>query len=433
MKTLQPYLWFDDQAEAAADFYVKSIPDSRIVSVSRYHESGSEVSGMPAESVMSVSFELGGLSFVALNGGPIYSFSPAVSFFVNCASADEVDRVWNVLSEGGQVMMELGAYPFSTRYGWVTDRFGVGWQVMLSPSAQRVVPCLLFTKDSYGKGQAAIDTYTWLIPDSRVVREELQSDGTVLHATLELNGTSLAVMENDEGHEFGFTPATSFLLACESQEELDRVYCGLSDGGETMPCGWLTDRFGVTWQVVPASMFDLLQDEDPVRSERAMKAMLSMTKIDLAAIERAFQGDETEPERVPVMVSTIVRVPLAKVWDIWTDPAHIVRWNAASDDWHTRHAENDLRPGGRFSYRMEAKDGSSGFDFSGVYDEVEIRRCILYTLDDGRHVSLTFDGDGGATLVRETFDAEAENPRQLQRKGWQAILDHFRDYAERQK
>jgi predicted 3-demethylubiquinone-9 3-methyltransferase (glyoxalase superfamily)/uncharacterized protein YndB with AHSA1/START domain len=430
MKTMQPYLWFDDQAEAAAEFYVRSIPDSRIDSVSRYHESGSEVSGMPAESVMSVSFELGGLSFVALNGGPLYSFSPAVSFFVNCATAEEVDRVWNALSEGGEVMMALGAYAFSARYGWVTDRFGVGWQVMLSPSAQRVVPSLLFTRDAYGKGQAAIDTYTWLIPDSRVVHEELQPDGTVLHATLELNGTSFTVMENNQGHEFGFTPAISFLLACDSQEELDRVYGGLADGGETMPCGWLTDRFGVTWQVVPAAMFDLLQDDDPVKAERAMKAMLSMTRIDLAAIERAFRGEMPKLERTTVMVSTIVRVPLAKAWDVWTDPKHIVHWNAASDDWHAPHAENDLRQGGRFSYRMEAKDGSFGFDFGGVYDEVEARRCILYTLGDGRHVSVTFDGDGGATLVRETFDAEAQNPPEAQRKGWQAILDRYRDYAQ---
>ncbi len=432
MKTLQPFLWFDDQAESAADLYVKTFPGSRIDSVDRYHDSGAEASGQPKESVMSVSFEIGGLSFVALNGGPIYSFSPSVSFFVNCPTVQEVDRIWAALSEGGEVMMDLGAYPFSERYGWVTDRFGVGWQVTLSQSQQLIVPGLLFTKDHYGKGQPAIDTYTWLLPDSHVVREELQADGTVLHASLVLNGTQVAVMENNAGHEFDFTPAISFLLACDSQDELDRVYCGLSDGGEIMPCGWLTDRFGVTWQVVPAAMFDLLQDEDPVKAERTMKAMLQMTRIDLAALERAYRGEEAAEAKPRISVSAIVGVPAAKAWEFWTGPAHIVQWNQASEDWHTTRAENDLRVGGSFASRMEAKDGSAGFDFGGVYDEVSPPRRLAYTLGDGRRVEVTFDGEGGSTLVREMFDAEGTNAPEVQRQGWQSILDHFRTYAERE-
>lgn len=131
-----------------------------------------------------------------------------------------------------------------------------------------------------------------------------------------------------------------------------------------------------------------------------------------------------------ITVKTIVDLPVKKVWEYWTEPEHIVNWNYASDDWHTTKATNDLRVGGRFSSRMEAKDGSFGFDFSGVYNDVKLYSLIGNTLDDGRSMVVSFDEIDGKTLVTEDFEAENENSIELQRSGWQAILDNFKKYAE---
>jgi uncharacterized protein YndB with AHSA1/START domain len=131
-----------------------------------------------------------------------------------------------------------------------------------------------------------------------------------------------------------------------------------------------------------------------------------------------------------ITVETTVKAPVEKVWEFWSAPGHITKWNAASDDWHTPRAVNDLRPGGKFSARMEAKDGSFGFDFGGVYDTVKEHQLIEYTIGDGRKVSVRFEGNGNETHVTETFEAEGTNPIEMQRGGWQAILDNFKRYTE---
>ncbi|MEH7086574.1 SRPBCC family protein [Neobacillus drentensis] len=131
-----------------------------------------------------------------------------------------------------------------------------------------------------------------------------------------------------------------------------------------------------------------------------------------------------------VTVETTVYAPVAKVWEYWTEPKHITQWNNASDDWHTPVAENDLKVGGKFLTRMEAKDGSFGFDFGGIYDEVKVNEVISYTMGDGRKVDVTFKGQEDETQVIETFDAETTNPIEMQQAGWQAILDNFKKYAE---
>jgi uncharacterized protein YndB with AHSA1/START domain len=136
-------------------------------------------------------------------------------------------------------------------------------------------------------------------------------------------------------------------------------------------------------------------------------------------------------EKNTITVEARINAPLNKVWELWTNPQHIVNWNNASADWHTTKAENDLREGGRFESRMEAKDGSFGFDFWGVYDTVKTHQLIAYTLGDGRKVNLTFTPNGNTTNITETFDPENENPIEMQKGGWQAILDNFKKYAEK--
>ncbi|HYC28114.1 MAG TPA: SRPBCC family protein [Chitinophagaceae bacterium] len=134
-----------------------------------------------------------------------------------------------------------------------------------------------------------------------------------------------------------------------------------------------------------------------------------------------------------VTVETTVNAPVQKIWEYWNQPEHITQWGAASDDWHTSHAQNDLRAGGAFNYRMEARDGSMGFDFEGKYDDVAEHKHISYTMGDGRTVNIDFTGEGDTTRIVETFDAETENPVDMQRDGWQAILNNFKKHAEAQQ
>lgn len=131
-----------------------------------------------------------------------------------------------------------------------------------------------------------------------------------------------------------------------------------------------------------------------------------------------------------VTVQAIIKAPVEKVWKYWSEPEHIMKWNAASDDWHTPRSENDLRVGGKFTSRMEAKDGSMGFDFGGTYDVVTLHEAISYTMGDGRRVDTSFTAQGDETNVVQTFDAEETNPVEFQQQGWQAIMDNFKSYTE---
>ena len=135
--------------------------------------------------------------------------------------------------------------------------------------------------------------------------------------------------------------------------------------------------------------------------------------------------------KTKISVEVTVNVPIYQVWDMWTSPEHIIKWNNASDDWHTPFAENDLQKGGKFKSRMEAKDKSFGFDFEGIYDEVKINQLIEYTIADGRKVRIVFTDLGDETKIVETFEAEEENSIDLQREGWQSILNNFKKYAEK--
>lgn len=287
MKHIIPYLWFDHQAETAVELYTSVFPGSRSGSVTHFSASSAEASGMPAGSVLSVAFELGGQPMVAINGGPYYQFSPATSFFVNCTTVAELDRIWEALLPGGSVLMELGKYAFSERYGWIEDRFGVSWQIMLSSEQPLIVPCLLFTHKRYGQAESAINFYTAALPASAIEAIERLEDGKILYSSFTLHGQRFVAMESNADHAFTFTPAISFLVECETQAEVDRLWEAFG-GGVYMPCGWLTDRFGVTWQIVPAELFGLIGHEDAAKAERAMQAMLKMQKIDLAEIRRAF-------------------------------------------------------------------------------------------------------------------------------------------------
>ena len=158
MQKITPFLWFDNQAEEAANYYSSIFKNSKIRNVTRYAEAGAKVSGIPKGTVMTVTLQIDGQEFMALNGGPMFTFSPAISFFVNCKTQQEIDELWNKLSEGGTVLMELDKYPFSEKFGWLQDKFGVSWQLNLASRTQKITPFLVFVGEQYGKAEEAMNS-----------------------------------------------------------------------------------------------------------------------------------------------------------------------------------------------------------------------------------------------------------------------------------
>jgi predicted 3-demethylubiquinone-9 3-methyltransferase (glyoxalase superfamily) len=300
MQNIVPCLWFDHQAEEAAALYASLFDNSSLGTVRRYGKASAEVSGRPEGSVLTVEFELAGQKFVGLNGGPIFKFTPAVSFLIACDTKREVERIWKGLFEGGTALMELGEYPFSQKYGWLQDKYGLSWQVMFMgdrPVEQKITPTLMFVGKMAGKAEEAINYYTPLFPDAGVKSimryakgMEPDREGTIQHASFTLNGQQFAAMDSAHEHKFGFNEATSLMILCDGQPEVDRFWQKLTAGGEEQPCGWLKDKYGLSWQVVPAMLDEMLYDPDPVKAERVMKVFLEMKKIDIQALKRALEG-----------------------------------------------------------------------------------------------------------------------------------------------
>jgi predicted 3-demethylubiquinone-9 3-methyltransferase (glyoxalase superfamily) len=296
-----PCLWFDDQAEAAAAFYTKIFPASRVVSTSHYPESYDNPGKKPRGSVLTVDVDVAGQRFTLLNGGPMFVINPSISFFFHADSEAQAKKVFGALAEGGKVLMELGSYPWSPAYGWVQDRYGVSWQVMQSESktGARIVPCLMFTGAQHGRAREAIELFTKILPNGEVFGIERYAKGegpedTVKHGRFTVAGQELVAMDSHMKNDFNFNEAVSPQIMCDTQAEIDRVWKALTDGGREGPCGWLTDRFGISWQVVPKGMARWMASTDVAARDRAFAAMLTMKKIDVAAIEAAFEG-RTQP------------------------------------------------------------------------------------------------------------------------------------------
>lgn len=293
-----PCLWFDDQAESASEFYASLLPGGSITAVSRYPESSDNPSGKPRGSVLTVEFEIANQRFTALNGGPHFTVNPSISFFIFVDRAKEADRIYRKLAVGGHELMAIGEYPWSQRYGWVEDRFGVSWQVMTggSPQAATVIaPCLMFAGRVHGQAEAALRRYVAIFENARVDGIEHYTAGegpehTVKHGRILIGEQTLIAMDSHVEHGFTFNEGVSLQVLCEDQDELDRYWDALSDVGEQGPCGWLKDRFGVSWQVVPRGIAEWMTSKDTAARDRAFQAIMGMKKLDIAAIRAAFEG-----------------------------------------------------------------------------------------------------------------------------------------------
>jgi len=299
MQKITPFLWFDNQAEEAVEFYKSVFKNSYGGESTHYSEAGAEVAGKPKGSVMTVPFQLYGQDFVALNGGPLFKFNPSVSFFMNCKTADEVENLWNKLSEGGTALMPLDKYHFSEKYGWIQDKYGVSWQIIVSAGAieQKIVPSLLFVGKVCGRAEEAANFYKSIFGKSKILNafryaanQEPDEEGTIAFMDFKLEDQIFAAMDSAHSHNFTFTEAISFVVNCESQNDIDYFWEKLSEGGdpEAQQCGWLKDKFGFSWQIVPFTELEkLLGNSDPEKSNRAFAAMMEMKKLDIEKLRKA--------------------------------------------------------------------------------------------------------------------------------------------------
>jgi predicted 3-demethylubiquinone-9 3-methyltransferase (glyoxalase superfamily) len=286
MNKIATCLWFDNQAEEAANFYTNVFETSRILGVSRYGKAGAKMSGQKEGSVMVVDFEIENQSIQALNGGPIFKFTPALSYVISCKTEDELNKKWKKLSDGGTVRMELDKYPWAEKYGWTADRYGVDWQLTLNPSPAKITPSFLFVNNMVGKGDDALKFYTSIFPNSKInmmARED--KSGRILYSEFSLEGQTFSLMEGDGKHDYTFTHATSIVVHCDTQKEIDFYWDKLSEGGSIEECGWLQDKFGVSWQIVPSQMYAIMPD--PVKSDLVMAAMTGMKKLDMGKLMAA--------------------------------------------------------------------------------------------------------------------------------------------------
>jgi predicted 3-demethylubiquinone-9 3-methyltransferase (glyoxalase superfamily) len=301
---ITPHLWFDKEAKEAAEFYSKVFPESKISGTTTLHDT-------PSGDCEVVSFEIWGQKFMAISAGPLFKFNPSVSFLVNfdpsiiADAREKIDEVWNKLSDGGQVLMALDKYPYSERYGWVQDKYGLSWQLILTdPKGDErpiIMPSLLFVGDAYGKAEESINFYSSVFKDSKMgtmVRydtgQEPGKEGTVMFADFKLLDTWFAAMDGAGEHNFSFNEAISFIVYCNDQKEIDYYSGKLSAVPGTEQCGWVKDKFGVFWQIVPVALHEMLLHGTKEQVGRVTQAFLPMKKLVIADLEKAWEVKEYE-------------------------------------------------------------------------------------------------------------------------------------------
>jgi len=275
---LQPCLWFDGQAKNAATFYCSIFSNAKIV----------------VDTPMVVKFELEGKMIMGLNGGPMFRINPSISFFVTCTSTEEIEQTWEKLMDGGKAMMPLDKYPWSEKYGWLVDKFGMTWQLILGelPDAgQKIICSFLFTGDKYGQARQAMEHYTAIFPGSTINQMELyqageaQPEGSLKFGQFSLIDEQFAAMDGFGAHEFVFNEGVSILVECENQDEIDHYWNSLTAGGKESMCGWLVDKFGVSWQIVPRIIGSLMTN--PEKAGKVMQELMKMKKIEINTLLHA--------------------------------------------------------------------------------------------------------------------------------------------------
>lgn len=299
MKRITPCLWLDGNAAEAAEFYTNTFNGGHILRTDRYAEAGKEIHGHQPGDVMTVEFEIEGQPFITLNGGPQFTINPSISFIVGRRTAVEIDKLWQALSDGGTVLMPLDTYPFSRRYGWLKDKYGVSWQLILAEdmtTPMGLLPSLMFTGRNAGKAEEAMQFYASVFPDSNTSEVMMRygadqapdTEGTIAYGEVKLLGQKIAAMDSAQPHDYTFNEAVSLMVLCDTQAEIDEYWEKLSADPDAEVCGWLKDKYGVSWQIAPTIMNEMQAKGTPEQLERVFAAFMSMKKFDIAELERAY-------------------------------------------------------------------------------------------------------------------------------------------------
>ena len=275
-KLIYPCIWCNDNAIEMANFYISAFPNTEIVDQNNWV----------------VVLKKKNQRIMLLNGGDMFKPNPSISLMYLSHSEQEIESIYNKINVDGKVLMPLDSYPFSSKYVWIEDRFGVSWQLITSAPddiVQDVVPTLMFIGENNGKAEEAIDFYTSLFFNSskrgvlRYTGSEGEKSGNIQHAEFIINNYLLMIMDSSYPHAFEFSEGISLVVECLNQEEIDYYWNKLtSDGGQESMCGWLKDRYGVNWQITPVIMKDLLQ-----KSPKVMEVMMTMKKLEIVPLMEA--------------------------------------------------------------------------------------------------------------------------------------------------
>ncbi|MEO8362882.1 MAG: VOC family protein [Ilumatobacteraceae bacterium] len=291
---MTPHLWFDKEAKEAAEFYASLFANSKVTNVTT-------ITDTPSGDCDLVSFHLRGHEFRAISAGPYFKINPSISFIVsydasqNKDAKDNIDSVWEKLVQGGTVLMALDKYPFSERYGWVQDKFGLSWQLITTNpemgERSDILSSLMFVGDNSGKAEEAINFYRSVFKDSKSGALFHYGEGdkpnSVMFADFKLLDLGFAAMDSPGEHQFNFNEAISFMVNCDTQKEIDYYWDALSAVPESEQCGWLKDKYGVSWQIIPSIMEEVMASGDQKKVARLTQAFLKMKKFDLDKILEA--------------------------------------------------------------------------------------------------------------------------------------------------
>jgi predicted 3-demethylubiquinone-9 3-methyltransferase (glyoxalase superfamily) len=299
MQKIVPHLWFDKEAKQAAEFYTSIFSNSKIVSKV-------VIPDTPSGDTEFLTFELAGYTFMAISAGPLFKINPSISFMVNfdpskdTNAKENLNKMWKNLSDGGQPLMPLQEYPFSKWYGWIQDKFGISWQLILTnPDGEErpfIIPSMMFVGDICGKAEEATDFYLSVFRNSKrgmISRygknEEPNKEGTVNFTDFMLEGQWFTAMDSALMHDFKFNEAISFLINCDTQEEIDYYWEKLSSDPNAEQCGWLKDKYGFAWQVSPTAMNEMMEKGSKEQIAAITQAFLPMKKLNIVEIEKAYK------------------------------------------------------------------------------------------------------------------------------------------------
>jgi len=277
--SIYPCLTLKGKVAEAADFYIRTFGEGKILQTNPFV----------------IQIELSGQKFMLLNDGPTSLPNPSISFMVISDTEKETEQYWNTLLDGGKVMMPLGSYDWSAKYGWIADKYGVSWQLFTGnrgDSSQKFSPCLMFIEANAGKATEAIHFYTQLFPGSEIQSISNYGEGAadnadfIKHGQFKLKDFILRAMDSSAKFDFELNDAISLVVECDTQQEIDLYWNALTaHGGLEIACGWLVDKYGVSWQIVPQSLGRLMKD--PERGQRVMNALMKMKKLIISDLENA--------------------------------------------------------------------------------------------------------------------------------------------------